>query len=234
MKIIGVTGGVGAGKSEILNALASDWKAVIVKADEVGHLVMEPSGSCYQPIIQLFGKDVVASDGKLDRAKIAACVFGNKELLEQLNAIVHPAVKAYIKNAIKQEQEKNTPIFVVEAALLIEDHYDEICDELWYIYADEATRAQRLQEHRGYSKEKIAGIFRKIYKNLLAFLKKWVTMKVTETFRGGAAREKQRLRQTGGAQSQPRHKSRRGSRAHSVRGGTGGASRLHHSDSQPI
>ena len=159
MKIIGVTGGVGAGKSEILNALASDWKAVIVKADEVGHLVMEPSGSCYQPIIQLFGKDVVASDGKLDRAKIAACVFGNKELLEHLNAIVHPAVKAYIKNAIKQEQEKNTPIFVVEAALLIEDHYDEICDELWYIYADEATRAQRLQEHRGYSKEKIAGIF---------------------------------------------------------------------------
>lgn len=159
MRIIGVTGGVGAGKSEILNYLASEWNAVIVKADEVGHLVMEPTGTCYQAIVDLFGNQVVKSDGTLDRGKISSCVFQNKTMLEQLNAIVHPAVKSYVKSMIEQEKKKKSPIFVVEAALLIEDHYDEICDELWYIYADEETRAKRLKTARGYSDQKIEGIF---------------------------------------------------------------------------
>lgn len=159
MRIIGVTGGVGAGKSEILNYLASEWNAVIVKADEVGHLVMEPSGACYQAIVDLFGNQVVKSDGTLDRGKISSSVFQNKKMLEQLNAIVHPAVKSYVKYMIEQEKKKKSPIFVVEAALLIEDHYDEICDELWYIYANEETRAKRLKTARGYSDQKIEGIF---------------------------------------------------------------------------
>ena len=80
-------------------------------------------------------------------------------MLEKLNAIVHPAVKEYIKRAIEKEREYGTPFFVIEAALLIEDKYDEICDELWYIYADEQTRIERLKLHRGYSEEKIRDLF---------------------------------------------------------------------------
>ena len=132
MKVIGVTGGIGAGKSEILNFIADNWNATVVEADEVGYLVMRP--------------------GK-------TCLFEDKELLKKLNQIVHPAVKDYIKNAIQREKENETDIFVVEAALLIEDKYDEICDELWYIYADEETRTERLMQNRGYSREKIQGIF---------------------------------------------------------------------------
>lgn len=159
MKVIGITGGVGAGKSEILNFIAATWNATVVEADEVGYLVMRPGKSCFAEIVELFGPGVLKGDGTLNREKISERVFRDKELLEKLNGIVHPAVKNYIKKAIERERELDTDIFIVEAALLIEDKYDEICDELWYIYADEEVRIERLKQNRGYSEEKIRSIF---------------------------------------------------------------------------
>ena len=159
MKVIGVTGGVGAGKSEILNYIADNWNATVVEADEVGYLVMKPGKSCFAPIVELFGPGILQEDGTLDRTRIAQMVFEDKKLLEKLNAIVHPAVKKYIRKAIQREEENETDFFIVEAALLIEDKYDEICDELWYIYADEETRTERLMKNRGYSEEKVKSIF---------------------------------------------------------------------------
>ena len=149
MKVIGVTGGVGAGKSEVLGYIAEHWNATVVEADEVGYLVMRPGKACYSAIVDLFGTEIVKEDQTLDR-----------EMLAKMNEIVHPAVKEYIKKAIKREEENETNIFIVEAALLIEDKYDEICDELWYIYADEETRMERLKQNRGYSEEKCRSIFR--------------------------------------------------------------------------
>lgn len=159
MKVIGITGGVGAGKSEILNFIAANWNATVVEADEVGYLVMRPGKACFAPIVELFGPAILQENGTLNREEISRQVFEDKELLEKLNQIVHPAVKEYVKKAIQREQENDTDVFVVEAALLIEDKYDEICDELWYIYADEETRTERLMRNRGYSEEKIKGIF---------------------------------------------------------------------------
>lgn len=159
MKVIGVTGGVGAGKSEILTYIADNWNAAVVETDEVGYLVMRPGKSCFAPIVELFGPGILQEDGTLDRAKIAELVFRDKELLEKLNAIVHPAVKRYIQKAIEREREMDTDVFIVESALLVEDKYNAICDELWYIYADEETRTERLMKNRGYSKEKIQSIF---------------------------------------------------------------------------
>ena len=150
MKVIGVTGGVGAGKSEVLGYIAEHWNATVVEADEVGYLVMRPGKACYSSIVDLFGTEIVKEDQSLDRELIAKIVFENKEMLTKMNGIVHPAVKEYIKKAIKREEENETNIFIVEAALLIEDKYDEICDELWYIYADEETRTERLMKNRGY------------------------------------------------------------------------------------
>ncbi len=158
MKIIGITGGVGAGKSEVLNFIAGRYDATVVEADQVGYLVMQPGKEAFEPVAELFGPSVVKEDQTLDREKIAQIVFEDRQLLEKLNAIVHPAVKRYIRQAIQMEQEAGTEIFVVEAALLIEDKYDEICDELWYIYADENVRMHRLMKNRGYSVEKIRGI----------------------------------------------------------------------------
>lgn len=160
MKVIGVTGGVGAGKSEVLGYIAGNWNATVVEADEVGYLVMRPGKACYSAIVDLFGVGILKEDETLDREQIAKIVFEDKEMLAKMNAIVHPAVKEYIRKAIKREEKNETDIFIVEAALLIEDKYDEICDELWYIYADEETRMERLKQNRGYSEEKCRSIFR--------------------------------------------------------------------------
>ena len=160
MKVIGVTGGVGAGKREVLGYIAGHWNATVVEADEVGYLVMRPGKACYNAIVDLFGQGILKEDQTLDREQIAKLVFEDKEMLAKMNAIVHPAVKEYIRKAIKQEEENETDIFIVEAALLIEDKYDEICDELWYIYADEETRMERLKQNRGYSEEKCRSIFK--------------------------------------------------------------------------
>ena len=159
MKIIGITGGVGAGKSSILAYLEEAHGAIVIEADKVGHLLMAPGGACYNKIIEVFGRDLLGADQTIDRAKLGAIVFCNEERLGCLNKIVHPQVKQWIKNKIEEERLKGEcTLFVIEAALLIEDHYDEICDELWYIHTDEGIRRKRLKESRGYSDEKIAGI----------------------------------------------------------------------------
>ena len=91
MKVIGVTGGVGAGKSEVLGYIAEHWNATVVEADEVGYLVMRPGKACYSAIVDLFGTEIVKEDQTLDRELIAKIVFENKEMLAKMNGIVHPA-----------------------------------------------------------------------------------------------------------------------------------------------
>ena len=96
-----------------------------------------------------------------DRGKLAQVIFSNEEKRERLNTIVHPAVKKYVKEQFQLERERGTiQVLVLEAALLIEEHYDEICDELWYIYTSEENRRARLKASRGYSDEKIDQIFK--------------------------------------------------------------------------
>ena len=155
MKTIGITGGVGAGKSTVLDYLEKECHAFVIQADQVGHLVMEPGQECYQPIIQLFGKEIIKKDKSIDRRMVSDVVFSHAEKLEQLNAIIHPAVKRYIRRCLEEQKQAGREICVVEAALLLEDHYQEFCDEIWYVYTQESLRRQRLQESRGYSDEKI-------------------------------------------------------------------------------
>jgi dephospho-CoA kinase len=159
MKVIGITGGVGAGKSEILKYLKEKHGAIVIEADKVGHLLMEPGGACYYTIVEKFGSSVLNGDQTINRSKLAKIVFASEALLGELNKIIHPRVKSYIVSEIAKERAYHrTKYFVVEAALLLEDHYDVICDELWYIHTDEKVRAARLKESRGYDDEKIASI----------------------------------------------------------------------------
>ena len=159
MKVIGITGGVGAGKSAILNYLKEQYQAVVIEADKVGHLLMEPGGACYYSIVEKFGSSILNGDQTINREKLGRIVFAEESLLKELNQIIHPRVKSYIVSEIAKERAYHrTSYFVVEAALLIEDHYDVICDEMWYIHTEEGIRAKRLKESRGYDEEKIAGI----------------------------------------------------------------------------
>ena len=155
MRVIGVTGGVGAGNSAVLNYIEAHFDARIIKADDVGHLLMMPGQVCYEPVIQLFGEWIVKEVGSLDRETISKIVLEKKEILEKLNAIIHPAVKKYILREIERSKKEETEFFFIEAALLIEEKYDEICDELWYIYCEKEVRMERLRHNRGYSDKKI-------------------------------------------------------------------------------
>lgn len=159
MKVIGITGGIGSGKSTVLHFMKEEFQAVVRQADLIAHSLMKPGEECYHDILQSFGTEVLHVDGSIDRKLLGEVVFSNNEELEKLNQIVHPRVKEVICQDMLAERLKGTDLFVIEAALLIEDHYDMICDELWYIYADLQSRRRRLKAERGYNDEKIDSIF---------------------------------------------------------------------------
>lgn len=158
MITIGITGGVGAGKSTVLDFLEQEYQAYVMKADEIGHLVMEPGQSCYEPVIALFGKQVIKNDKTIDRRLVSDVVFSHPDMLEKLNHIIHPAVKEYIRRQLALKKKEGQRICVVEAALLLEDHYEEFCDTVWYIHTDSEIRIRRLMESRGYTREKSMSI----------------------------------------------------------------------------
>ncbi|MBR5127817.1 MAG: dephospho-CoA kinase, partial [Roseburia sp.] len=161
MKFIGITGGVGAGKSAVLKYLSEKENIRVMLADEIAHDLMLQGTECYKKIIRAFiHEDILDCSGEFDRVKLAKIIFSSDEKRLKMNAIVHPAVKEYVKEQFVLEKEKGELDFLIlEAALLIEDHYDEVCDELWYIYASPEVRKERLMTTRGYSEEKVQQIF---------------------------------------------------------------------------
>ncbi|MDO4291654.1 MAG: dephospho-CoA kinase [Eubacteriales bacterium] len=160
MKTIGITGGVGAGKSRILSYLEKNCNCRILLADEAAHRVREAGQPAYERLVGILGRDVLGEDGQIDRGRMAAKIFLDKKMLGQVNAVIHPAVREYILGEIgKERQSGKRDAFFLEAALLIEEGYGQLLDELWYIYADEKTRRSRLMQSRGYDDARISGIF---------------------------------------------------------------------------
>ena len=159
MRLIGVTGGVGAGKSAILSYIEKHYKCRIYLADEVAHLIKRKGEVCYEELVKLLGEDVLDENGEIHKGRMAAMIFADDELLERVNQIVHPQVRIYLEKRIEEAQESGeVELMFIEAALLIEAGYKEIVDELWYIYADVDVRRKRLIKSRGYSIEKIEQI----------------------------------------------------------------------------
>lgn len=174
MKLIGVTGGVGAGKSEILHYLQSNYNCRILLADDAARALEAPGGAIYQPLISLLEEypaadpasgnvpaAITLEDGRINNPEMARRIFSEPDLLKKVNNLVHPAVKQYILSAFEAEKEAGVlDFFVIEAALLIECGYGENVDAMWYIYCDEDERRRRLKASRGYSDEKIDNILR--------------------------------------------------------------------------
>lgn len=155
MKVIGITGGVGCGKSAVLAFLETEYAAVVTQLDEVAKQLQKRGQECFEQIVAQFGTDILRDDGELDRNRLAETVFQDSERLLKLNAIVHPKVKAWVKEDIEQKRRDGVDLYVIEAALLPTAGYESICDEMWYIYAEEPVRRRRLKESRGYTEEKI-------------------------------------------------------------------------------
>lgn len=167
MRFIGITGGVGAGKSEVLRYLAGRPRTRVMLADEIAHELMEPEGAVYGRLCEMFaGADIFEESAKkeqkprFDRGKLAQFIFGDCERRLKMNAAVHPAVKEYVrKQALLERERGELSLLVLEAALLIEEKYDEICDQLWYIDTSEDNRRARLKASRAYTDARIDQIF---------------------------------------------------------------------------
>ncbi|WP_242831960.1 dephospho-CoA kinase [Butyrivibrio sp. VCD2006] len=161
VKVIGVTGGVGAGKSTVLNYIQESCNCRIIFSDQVANDIKLKGQSCYEPIVELLSDEILGEDGEIDKKKMAAKIFSDEKLLKQVNEILHPAVNNYIFGEIEKEKSRKILDYLfIEAALLIENGYDKVVDELWYIYADEDVRRARLKASRGYSDEKIDDILK--------------------------------------------------------------------------
>ena len=157
--ILGITGGVGAGKSSVLAILEKEYNAKLILADEVGRELMQPGEANYVNIVNAFGKEILNPDGTIDRTILGRIVFDQPEKLQKLNAIVHPAVNEKIREKMQKAQEEGKELFILEAALLTEPVYREMLDEIWYIHVPQEIRMERLRSSRGYSDEKMYAVF---------------------------------------------------------------------------
>lgn len=158
MKVIGITGGVGAGKSTVVNILKRHYTIEYLHCDAIAHELMERGGSAHEELISLFGEDLVNADGTLNRSRLYERAFlGDR--VEELNACVHPKVRIYVEERIESLKTADFDgMVLIEAALLIEAGYKAICDELWYVHAPAEIRRARLKANRGYSDERVDSV----------------------------------------------------------------------------
>ncbi|MBQ9156361.1 MAG: dephospho-CoA kinase [Eubacterium sp.] len=159
--VLGITGGVGSGKSEVMNMLHDEFGGALILADLVGHDLMQPGEISYEQILARFGRQILDEKGNIDRKSLGAVVFADPEALKDLNQITHPNIHAEIVRRIEAfRQEGQVPFIALEAALLIEGGYEDILDQLWYVHVSEENRIKRLMEGRGYTREKSLSIMR--------------------------------------------------------------------------
>lgn len=160
MKVIGLTGGIGSGKSIVAKILREKYGAHILDTDSIAKKQMLIGGRSYQEVVDYFGEEILSPDKNIDRGKLAAIVFQDKEKLLKLNELTHSKVLDEVMEEIDSWRSiGDVPYLVMETALMIEAGYDYICDETWYVYTPEEERRNRLKKERGYSDEKVNAIF---------------------------------------------------------------------------
>jgi dephospho-CoA kinase len=148
IRTVGVTGGIGSGKSSVVQVLA-ELGATVIDADRVGHEVYAPGTVGFDQVVAAFGPDVVGADGAIDRKRLGAIVFGDPAALARLNAVVHPLIRATVAERVAAAHAAGTAPIVVEAALLIEAKWDALVDEVWLVVARREVIEERLTQQRG-------------------------------------------------------------------------------------
>lgn len=153
MPLIALTGGIASGKSTIANRL-TELGAVVVDADQIVREVQAPGSEVLRTIARTFGDAVIAEDGSLDRAALGSTVFADPDRLAQLNAIVHPAVRAESQRRFDAAFHADPEAVVVyDVPLLVEARVDDPWDEIVVAHAPEDVRLERLVGLRGMTPE---------------------------------------------------------------------------------
>jgi dephospho-CoA kinase len=153
MLTIGLTGGIGSGKSTVAKMLA-DLGAPSFDADKVGHGIYLPGAPAYDDVIAAFGTGIVAPDGTIDRKKLGPIVFADPAQLKRLEAIVHPRMFQKMGEMVAEMRSKGvTAPIVIEAAILIEAHWQPLFDEIWLVVAPREKVVARVEAERGLKPE---------------------------------------------------------------------------------
>ncbi len=157
--VIGITGGIGSGKSAVCEILQIKFNAYFLKEYDIAKEIMLPGTEVFRKIVDFFGKDILAEDGSIESGRLGEIVFNNPEKLEKLNSFVHCEV---FNNVMKQINEiKSTdknPLIVVESALPEEAAFEKFCDEIWVVLSTLEDRIGRLKEKRNYSGKKALSV----------------------------------------------------------------------------
>jgi dephospho-CoA kinase len=154
MKVIGLTGGIGSGKSTV-SQLLSELGASVLDADKVGHQCYQPGTEAWKDVVDAFGEEIVAPDGSIDRKKLGAIVFGDPEALIRLNQIMHPRMYDMMADQIEEYRLGGVEVVVLEAAILFEAGWTPLVDEIWITVASEPTVVQRVRERTDLPEEQI-------------------------------------------------------------------------------
>jgi len=150
MKVIGLTGGIGSGKSTVSGFLAQ-LGAVIIDADRVGHEALSTDSQVRRELLATFGWQVISPSGEVNRKKLGEIVFSNPESLSQLNQIMHPRMYDMVKAQLEEYRRQGVGVVVLEAPLLIEADWTSLVDEVWVTVASQSTVLRRLKEKFGLS-----------------------------------------------------------------------------------
>jgi dephospho-CoA kinase len=144
MLIIGLTGGIGTGKSEVARIL-SELGAKVIEADLLGHDAYRPSSQVWREVVAAFGEEILKQQsGEIDRKRLGAIVFNDPEAMDRLNSIMWPHIAERVHEEIDQCRLEETKVVVVEAALLIEAGWDSMVDEIWVTWSPQEAVVKRL------------------------------------------------------------------------------------------
>jgi len=154
MLVVGLTGSIGTGKSTVAAMLAARGVPV-VDADRIGHALQEPGAACYRQIVEAFGTEILAADGRIDRRRLGARVFADPESRRRLEAITHPAIWETCQGEVRRAEAAGAPLCVVDAALILEADQRHCFDVLVVVAAPEEVQMERLGAQRGLNEAEV-------------------------------------------------------------------------------
>jgi dephospho-CoA kinase len=153
MKVIGLTGNIGCGKS-VVARMFEELGARVIDADRIARLVVDPGEPAWKEIVKTFGKDILNQDGTINRGRLGEIVFNDKEKRETLNGITHPRIIERIKELIEESGRENVEVVIVEAALIVEKGgMKPLINDLIVVTADEKAQIRRLMGRDRFSRE---------------------------------------------------------------------------------